>query len=174
VSPEKVYRGLPLYVTWTVPSVRVNVPNVPEAPGPPFGVVPDATVRGGHAVAQAPVQALVVAVSELSLYRVMPEELTRMGPPILALETALATSVPAALVVADVPAGDAAVVVVAFEALGVDDPQAAAMRPTRATAPRAVMDRVAPWWSVGLGCEGINASVLIGGTSLRTVSPPDT
>ena len=39
-------------MTWRLPSERVTVPNVPLAPDPPLGVVPEATLSGGHAVAQ--------------------------------------------------------------------------------------------------------------------------
>ena len=39
------------------------VPKAPLAPDPPLGVMPEATVTGGQAMAQAPVQADVVEVS---------------------------------------------------------------------------------------------------------------
>jgi hypothetical protein len=67
------------------------VPNVPLVPGPPLGVVPAGTVKGGQAVTHPALQALVVEVSALNLYRVIPDESVRMGCPILALDTASAT-----------------------------------------------------------------------------------
>jgi hypothetical protein len=71
------------------------------------------------------------------------------------------------------PAGDAAVVEVLDdpEALGVDDPQAAAMRPTTATPATAVMDRVARRRSAGRACVWALASLIIGRTSLRGELP---
>jgi len=92
----------------------------------------------------------------------MPEVFTRMVFPIVALDSALATVVPAAVVVVvpGEPAGDRGSVV--GEELGEDDPQAAVIRPTTATAARAMSDLVALRRGAGrLGdCEC--AAVVIG------------
>src|SRR5579864_1090518 len=92
----------------------------------------------------------------------MPEVFTRMVFPIAALDTALATVVPAAglVVVAAAPAGDGASVVAVV--LGDDEPQAAVIRATTATAPRAVSDVVALRRSAGRAGDGDCASVVIG------------
>ena len=84
----------------------------------------------------------------------MPEVLTKMVLPILALDMALATTWLEAAVVPGLPAaawvsdGDD----LAPEAFGVDEPQAAAMRATTATAATAATDRVAPRRSPGRVC----------------------
>src|SRR5580692_12377064 len=70
VSPSNVYSGWPSYVACTVPSDRLIVPNLPVS------VDPDAACgipsTGGHAMAQAPVQADVVEVSLENQYSVLP------------------------------------------------------------------------------------------------------
>jgi hypothetical protein len=77
-------------------------------------------------------------------------------------------------VVAVVPAGEAEVVDVDEEAFGVDDPQAAAMRPTTATAASPVSDRPRDRRGPGRVREGIVPALIIGGTSLRTGRRPAT
>jgi hypothetical protein len=79
------------------------------------------------------------------------------------LDTAFTTVVPAAaaLVVAEGdPAGDWASVVAVL--LGVDEPQAAAIRPTTATAATAVSDRVTLDRRAGRAGDGECVSVIIG------------
>jgi hypothetical protein len=85
-SPEKKYRGLPLYVTWVEPSSGLLiVPIVPVAPLPAVGVVPVGTVSGGHFVMQpaVAVHALVplFAVSSANWYSVMPFAPATMSVP---------------------------------------------------------------------------------------------
>jgi hypothetical protein len=48
-----------LYVTWTVPSARVMVANVPAAPLGPWIIAPLVAARGGQLVAQVPVHVLM-------------------------------------------------------------------------------------------------------------------
>jgi hypothetical protein len=88
-----------------------------------------------------------------------------MGLPILALDTALATTcpLPPAVVVDEVePPGEAAVVVVVDAAFGVEDPQAAAMRATMTTPPRRVRDSVALRRRAGPVGEGVCSAVVMG------------
>src|SRR5579864_1395673 len=42
-SPTKVYRGEPLYVTWSAPPGWTTALTMPVTPGPPVGVVPMGT-----------------------------------------------------------------------------------------------------------------------------------
>jgi len=86
-----------------------------------------------------------------------------MEPPILAFETVVATTWPAPPVVPVAPAGDAAVVDEPDvpEAFGVDDPHAAAMRPTTVTAARAVTGRAVRRRGAGRGCDGVVASLIM-------------
>ena len=115
------------------------VPKVPPAPVA-FGVVPDATVSGGQAVAHTPEQALDAPESALKVYKVRPEASTRILPPIFELDVTSATS--SGWPEPPAPAGAVAVVVaVVPEALGVDDPQAAASTATTATATVAARGR---------------------------------
>jgi hypothetical protein len=97
-----------------------------------------------------------------------------MELPRVALDMASAT-VWAALPEPVVPAGVAAVVELDL-ALGVDDPQAAAMRPTTATAARADRGRATFRRRGGRDCDGVLAALSIGrylpedGLSARLVS----
>ena len=60
VSPLNRYRGSPLKVTCRLPPGRTIVPSADRGtPAPAASRLPDGTVNGGHAAAQAPVQVVL-------------------------------------------------------------------------------------------------------------------
>ena len=118
-----------MYVTWVVPSARLDVPKTPTIPLAAFGCEPPVTVNGGQSWAQAPVHELCPFWSAVKRYKVAPEALTRIIPRVGLVVDPMTV------------AGTVAAFDPVFEVLDTadvgDEPQAAATSPTDSIAPTA-------------------------------------
>src|SRR6476660_9758237 len=94
------------------PSERVTVVNVPLTPEPPLTVSPASSVNGGQESTQPVLHALVVAVSGLNMYSVLPSSPVRNLPYLVLLPRAISYAV------ADWDASAEAAALAATEAAG--------------------------------------------------------